>query len=170
MDLEVNKINRQVYFLHLPAYDSELDPPGKNNRWIYDRAPDGYKFVLVSVEVSARISASGTSSIFGMFDGHEFTNWLLFPGVESRQYLTRSELKIYNNNFAADLHNWECKEFTLAGRSLATAEAVKYCVIVWFYLRKMTPDETKMYAVIQPRGEHYRKGGPRTLTEGEETV
>ncbi|GAI90759.1 unnamed protein product, partial [marine sediment metagenome] len=89
---DIDKINRIVFYLHMQSYDAEEEPIGRNNSWIYKRAPDGYKFLLHSVEVSARIGNSTTKAIFAMYDGHEFTNWLIFPGVESREGLTRNEL------------------------------------------------------------------------------
>jgi len=168
MELQEKKINRSVYFLYTPVYDSEADPPGNNNRWIYDRAPEGYKFVLVAMDVSSRISGDTTKAVLGLFDGHEFTNWLIFPGVESKEYLCRSEYNIYQPSMSHDLHGWECKEFTIGGRNFATAEDVKFCIIIWYYLEKMDKLEEYQYAVIQPKGDKpIRKGGATTVESTE---
>ena len=153
MILLTDKINRQVYYLHLPGHDEQLDPIGKNNQWIYDRAIDGHIFLLHSVEVSARISGTTTKAIFAMYDGHEFTNWLIFPGVQSNEGLSRSELTYQQPNFFAPLNLWECKEFTLAGRSLASAEDPKFQIIVWYYLKKASRMELLEYAVKHPRNQ-----------------
>ena len=168
MEYEVDKINRTVHFIHAPIFDPQSST-GVNNTWKYDRAPDGYKFILVAIDVSTSYVGTNHAGIFGLFDGHEYTHWNMFPGVESKEYLWRSEVNSNNISIHGDLHNWECKEFTIGCRSMSESQAVKACVIIWFYLRKMTPDETKMYAVLQPKSEHYPKGGPRTLTRGEET-
>ncbi|GAG81988.1 unnamed protein product [marine sediment metagenome] len=162
MERQTDKINRQVYFMHGQAYDPE-DTTGKNNTWLYDRAPDGYKFILDSVDVSTVSTDTQRLGIFAIYDGHEYTHWNQFPGVESHELLFRGETNSYVLNIHATLNNWECKEFTLGMRSHSEANACKFCVIVWYYLRKMSWLEKLQYAVMQPRGQRYRKGGPTTV-------
>ncbi|GAG76922.1 unnamed protein product [marine sediment metagenome] len=161
MERQVDKINRQVFFLYAQIHDAE-DITGKNNTWIYDRAPQGYKFILDSVDisVSAPLAYKG---IFAVFDGHEYTHWLLFPGVESKELLGRVETGSNQYNHTIPLRNWECKEYTLACRSTDDEMPLKICAIVWYYLRKMSWLEKLQYAVMQPRGQRYRKGGPTTV-------
>lgn len=152
-----------------------LDPETTDNNttWFYDRAPDGYKFVLHSIEVSATIpqittGLSNYSGIYGIYDGHEYTHWNIYPGVESKEILARGELNVYGTLQTHALNGWECKEYTLAIRSRSEDEPFKCCIIVWYYLAKMTDLETKQYAVMQPKGEHYRKSGPSTVESTED--
>ncbi|GAG63351.1 unnamed protein product, partial [marine sediment metagenome] len=44
-------INRKVHYAHAQIYDSE-DKSGANNTWIYHRAPEGFLFRLVAVDIS----------------------------------------------------------------------------------------------------------------------
>ncbi|GAG66425.1 unnamed protein product [marine sediment metagenome] len=95
--------------------------------------------------------------IVNIYDGHEYTHWNIFPGVESRELLWRGETTTYNVNLFGNLHNWECKEYTLACRSASETKTYKVCAIVWYYLRKMNWLERLYYAVIQPKGDRYKK-------------
>ncbi|GAG96879.1 unnamed protein product, partial [marine sediment metagenome] len=61
------------------------------------------------------------------------------------------------------LEGWECKEYTIGLRSSSETHPVKGCAVMWYYLRKMSWLEKLQYAVIQPRGQRYRKGGPTTV-------
>ncbi|GAG61297.1 unnamed protein product, partial [marine sediment metagenome] len=92
-----------------------------------------------------------------IYDGHEYTHWDIFPGVESRELLWRGETTTYQVNLYGNLHNWECKEYSLACRSASETKTLKLCVIVWYYLRKMNWLERLYYAVIQPKGDRYKK-------------
>ncbi|GAG83403.1 unnamed protein product, partial [marine sediment metagenome] len=83
-----DKIQRQVHFIHAPIFDDE-DTSGINNTWVYNRAPEGYKFLLHSITVTTGAPLTFNYGIIGMFDGHEYTHWNIFPGVESREYLMR---------------------------------------------------------------------------------
>ena len=159
-----DEIQRSVYYLHMQAHDAEATPIGENNSWIYDRAPEGMLFLLHSVEVSTRISSTTTKAIFAMFDGHEFTNWLLFPGVQSNEHLTRTETTYQHPQHYAPLNLWKCKEFTLAGRSLASAEAPKHQIIVWYYLKKASRKELMEYAIKHPRNQDMFKYALRGTT------
>ena len=167
LELQEDKINRQVTFLHAQIF-SAGDITGKNNTWCYNRAPDGYKFILVGVEVS---TAKGTTpsniGIYNIVDGHEYTHWNIFPGVESKEVLARGELSDYVLSGYHDLHNWECKEYTKVIRSNSGSQPFKACFIVWYYLRKMNYLEKLQYAVIQARGQRIRKGGPTTVERSE---
>lgn len=164
-----DKIQRQVHYLWAPIYDTE-DTSGKNNKWIYNRAPSGYKFFLVSCEVSV-ISinpATHNNGIFNIVDGHEYTHWDIAPGVECREILARCFFTVEQQNYTAQLHNWECKEYTLATRSTSGTYPFKIQVIVWYYLQKMSYLETLYYAVIQPKWNRYKKAFRKTLSRFEE--
>jgi len=151
-----DKIQRQVHFMFAQAFDEE-DTSGTNNIWVYNRAPEGYKFMLVNAQLSTTQNAARNKGIVAIFDGHEYTHWNLFPGVESREYLGRWESSDYIYNGEIPLFNWECKEYTVACRSTNTLQPVKYCIIVWYYLQKMSWLEKLYYAVIQPKGDRYKK-------------
>lgn len=166
MEKQSDKINRQVQFMYAQPYDSE-EVGGKNNTWLYDRAPEGYKFVLAEVTVSAGRLSDTHRGLFAIYDGHEYTHWNQYPGVESKELLGRLEFEQYNLVQTVDLHNWECKEYTLGVRSNTDAVGFKCCVIVWYYLRKMSWLEKLQYAVLQPRGQRYRKGGATTVERSE---
>lgn len=163
------KINRRVTYLYTPAHDAEAEPIGKNNRWIYLRAPDGLLFLLHSVEIASRISSETTKVITTMYDGHEFTNYLIWPGVESKEGLTRMETTYLSPNAVRHLNNWECKEFTIGGRSLASLEAVKVQIIVWYYLKKASRDELLEYAIKHPLHEDMFKRALSGITTSEDT-
>lgn len=150
MDLVVNQINRTVYFGHVQAFDSE-DTSGDNNTWIYDRAPDGYKFHLVSAQISVANYPDYNDGIVAIYDGHEYTHWNQWPGVESREILGRLEFNVYQDNGILDLHNWECKEFTIGLRSTNIGNPFRACIVIWYYLTKMTPLERLHYAVVHPK-------------------
>lgn len=166
MELQVDKINRQVHFITAQALVENGKQP-LNNTWIYDRAPDGYKFILHSVFISVAHNPYTATGIFAIYDGHEYTGWNQWPGVESRELLGRLETDAGTNQSVIMLNGWECKEYTIGTRSLSGSLAYKVCAIVWYYLRKMTDLEKYQYATIQPRGEHYRKGGPSTVEQSE---
>jgi len=167
MERQTDKINRQVYFIHAQAYDGE-EITGKNNTWIYDRAPEGYKFVLDSIFMSTTRHNSLCTGLVAIYDGHEYTHWNQYPGVESKEILGRQEFDLNALNGELALKNWECKEYTIGIRSNSTTNVFKICVIVWYYLRKMSWLEKLQYAVMQPRGQKYRKGGPTTVERSEE--
>ena len=162
LERQVDKINRTVYFMFAQIFDP-LSITGANNTWIYDRAPNGYKFVLSSVTLSTTKENSRYNGIFAIYDGHEYTHWNQYPGVESRELLGRMETNQYQLSGEINLNNWECKEFTLGLRCTHEEVPFKACIIVWYYLRKMSFLERLQYAVMQPRGERYRKGGPSTV-------
>lgn len=165
LELQTDKINRQVHFLYAQVFDEE-ETAGKNNTWLYDRAPDGYKFVLHKISIYVdRVRAWG---VFALFDGHEYTHWNIFPGVESKEviaYITTSNSPPLG--VTEYLEGWECKEYTLGIRSTSTTASLKGCCVVWYYLRKMSLLEKLQYAVIQPRGQRYRKGGATTVERTE---
>jgi len=168
MELQEKKINRQVDFLYAQPYNSE-DSTGANNTWKYNRAPEGYKFVLHSIEVSVAQTASLFQGLVAMYDGHEYTHWNQFPGVESKELLTRGETNVYILNLVSSLNGWECKEYTLGIRSLSATYGYKVCIIVWYYLEKMSKLEEYQYATIQPKGDKpIRKAGATTVESTEE--
>ena len=167
MERQSDKINRQVNFMYAQPYDPE-EITGKNNTWLYDRAPDGYKFILESVQISVSSTGSMYNGIFAIYDGHEYTHWNQYPGVESKELLGRIETNEYQLFAGIDLHNWECKEYTMGIRGTHQTVPIKMCVIVWYYLRKMSWLEKLQYAVLQPRGQRYRKSGPSTVERSEE--
>ena len=171
MERQVDKINRQVEFMFAQIYDTE-DSTGKNNTWKYNRAPEGYKFMLHKIAIRALYrGVAGVEElgrgIVNIYDGHEFTHWQQFPGVESRELLATFEYTLAEGNQLQYLHDWECKEYTLGVRSTSTTNAFKCVIIVWYYLRKMSWLEKLQYALIQPKGQRYRKGGPTTVERSE---
>ncbi len=164
-DRQVDKINRLATYLFAPPMIPE-NITGINNTWLYNRAPTGYKFLLDSIQVSTT-QEEGRDGIFAVFDGHEYTHWNIFPGVVSHELLYRGELNQYILNLDASLKMWECKEFSLALRSSSQETPVKVCVVIWFYIRKMTELEKLQYAVLQPKGDRYKKSFRTTVQTGD---
>jgi len=162
-----DKVQRQVQFMRAQPHDSE-DSSGKNNTWVYNRAPDGYKFRLVKVLVASKQTDNAFNGIFGMFDGHEYTRWDIWPGVESREYLTRISMSLENQTVEFGLEGWECKEYSIAVRSTNATYEFKAMSIVWYYLEKMSHLERLYYAVIQPRWNRYKKAFRTTLDPKDE--
>lgn len=169
MLLEIGKINRQVHFLTAPPFDEE-DKTGANNKWLYNRAPEGYKFLLYSLEVSTSKQINENIGIYSMYDGHEYTHWNIYPGVESRELLARGELSHYEITNTHPLNGWECKEYTIGIRSAEPTgvHAFRIVMIVWYYLEKMSIFERLMYACLHPRTRRLRKALGPTTVEGEE--
>jgi len=153
---EADKINRQVHFMHAQIFDPQ-DTSGDNNTWNYNRAPDGFKFILHSIHISGNRGNGLQQGIVSMYDGHEYTHWNTWPGVESRELLARFDSIDYQCDTIIPLNEWECKEYSLAVRSWSETKAYKACIIVWYYLRKMSWLEKLYYAVIQPKGDRYKK-------------
>jgi len=162
MELQTDKIQRQVHFITTQALDLE-DISGDNNSWIYNRAPDGYKFILDSVDISTTKYQSKYEGIFNIFDGHEYTHWNIYPGVESRELLGRLETTIYIVDGSINLHSWECKEYSIAIRSGSTTNGYRVVIIVWYYIEKMSLFERLMYACLHPKLLRIKKGGPSTV-------
>lgn len=167
LERQVDKINRQVHFMYAQVFNPS-DTTGANNTWLYNRAPDGYKFVLHSIDVSGKQEDNNKYGIVAMYDGHEYTHWNIYPGVESRELIWRGQMNDYIVNCGGTLNGWECKEYTLAIRSTHVTYPFKCCIIVWYFLQKMTWLEKLQYAVIQAKGERIRKGGPTTVERSEE--
>jgi len=152
-----NRINRFVFFPNAPIFDPEVYT-GVNNRWVYRRAPDGMLFELISVKVGMQIPimASGYNSysgIFAVYDGHEYTHWNQFPGVESREALVHLEMNVYNAFYDIDLHKWECKEFTIGTRSRSEEEPFICKVVVFYRLKKANKFKLLEYALKHPYRE-----------------
>lgn len=166
MELQVNKMNRQVHFITAPMFDIQ-DKSGKNNAWLYNRAPDGYLFKLDSVQISVSSEEMVNTGIFAMFDGHEYTHWNIYPGVESRELLGRTETSDYSLESYIDLKGWECKEYSIAVRSTSPQKMYRCIAIVWYYLDKMSLLERLMYACLHPKFMRIKKGGPTTVEADE---
>ena len=164
---DINKMQKQVHFITAPVFDSE-DVSGNNNKWNYNRAVDGYVFKLHSAQISVGTESSRYSGIVMIFDGHEYTHWNIWPGVESRELLTRTEFHSYNSQYVRSLNNWECKEYSIGIRSTSADFTFKVCIIVWYYLQKMSYLETLYYAVIQPRWKRFKKAFRTTLDPRDE--
>jgi len=166
MTLKDGKIDRLVDFLSCEAYDA-ADPV---NTFKYHRAPDGYLFVLHSMQISTNKQNNASYGIAYIYDGHEYTNWNQWPGVESRELLGRIEYDAELLDFVLPLNMWECKEFTLGVRSSSVSYATKCCFIVWFYLKKASRKELLEYAVKHPmRHDTFKAAmGPTTLDEDED--
>lgn len=158
MELETDKINRQVHFMWAQAYDPQ-DSSGDNNTWRNHRAPEGYKFVLDSAQVSVASGSTKFDGIWAIIDGDYRTHWNLYPGVENRDFLARMETSEYQLDHIMPLNGWECKEYTLCIRSNDESNDYKACTIVWYYLRKMTWREKLHYGVIQPKNRLSRALG-----------
>lgn len=164
---DIDKINRQVQFMFAQIFNS-ADTTGKNNTFQYKRAPDGYKFLLHSVYVSTTRDANFHNGIFEMSDGHYYTHWNIWPGVENREVIARRDFNDYALEHHQDLNLWECKEYTLAIRSRSEEVGFKCCIIVWYYLKSMNVIEKLFYAVIQPRFRRFKKAYATTLSRFEE--
>ena len=165
---DIDKIQRQVYYPQAQIFDSE-DTSGKNNTWIYNRAPAGYKFLLVEIIVHSIRENNQFQGAVSLFDGHEYTHWNIFPGVQSNELLFRAECDTDGSlNVGGNLHNWECKEFTIGVRSASTSNSFKAVCIMWYYLQKMNQLETLYYAVIQPRWKRFKKAFATTLSRFED--
>lgn len=156
-------VNRQVHFIFAPIFDPE-DSTGVNNTWVYHRAPDGYLFILDSIQISTDIDNSRQAGVICIFDGHEYTHWNLWPGVESRETLWRGETSSYSVELLGNLNGWICKEYTIGIRSASETKAVKYCAIVWFYLKKASREELLEYALKHPKDEDAFKRALRGRT------
>jgi len=77
---DIDKINRQVHFIQTQILDME-DTSGNNNTWIYNRAPEGYKFLLHSISVSTGGALVNNYGNCAMYDGHEYTHWNIWQSV-----------------------------------------------------------------------------------------
>ncbi|GAG88451.1 unnamed protein product, partial [marine sediment metagenome] len=75
-----DKIQRQVHFMFAQIFDDE-DTSGDNNKWVYNRAPEGYMFELVKANITTTRTANAREGICAIFDGHEYTHWNIWPGV-----------------------------------------------------------------------------------------
>ena len=146
---DTDKINRQVHYPYAQAFDSE--DKGDNNDWTYNRAPNGYRFILDSISVIASATNNQNNGIVQIYEGHEHTDYIIYPGVESREILERLETTDYQLNLEKSLHGWDCKEYTLGVRSTSETYAYRVIVIVWYYLQKMTAFERLHFAVTQSK-------------------
>ena len=153
---DTDKIQRQVHFMSAIPYDAE-NKTGSQNTWNYNRAPEGYKFLLHSVTMSCDLQNTTYEGLVAMFDGHEYTHWNLWPGVESREMLLRAVFNAYMLDRDFSLNLWECKEYSLGCRSRNSSYSFKVAIVVWYYLKKMSWLEKLYYAVIQPKGDRYKK-------------
>jgi len=163
---DIDKTQRQVNFMQAQIFDPQ-DTSGDNNTWVYNRAPDGYVFELVKIQISGSRGSGTQQGIVALFDGHEYTHWNIWPGVESRELLFRFDSFDYGVDAVGSLENWECKEYTLAVRSWSETKTFKTCIIVWYNLKKMNSLETLYYAVIQPRWKRFKKAFRRTAERSE---
>lgn len=151
--MPTKKINRFCYYITATAFDSEAEYPKGNNTFRYHRAPEGYLFQLDHAQISTT-SEGGLNGVIEISDGHYYTGWNIFPGVENRETLYRGDMNSYMCNLDAYFHGWECKEFTTAIRSKNSELPFKVCVIMWFYLKKATREELLEYALKHPLREH----------------
>jgi hypothetical protein len=166
--MSLKKINRQVYFGFAPIFNPE-DSSGVNNTWIYDRALEEHLFVLDSIQVSVTKENSYYNGIFAIYDGHEYTHWNQFPGVESRELLGRLEFSEHNLTGFINLNGWECKEFTIGIRSTHQSVPVKMVAILYYYLKKASREELLEYAIKHPvREDTFKRAMRGTTVELEE--
>lgn len=93
--------------------------------------------------------------------------YISLTGVQSQELLGRTQFDLYQLDAVVSFENWECKEYTLGARAKGTVTGFKACVIVWYYLKKSSWLERLYYAVIQPKGDRYKKtlGITREVTE-----
>ena len=162
-------INRQVHYIYAPAFVAE-DTSGINNSWIYHRAQEGYLFELVAVQFSTSKQTSQNVGIVAIYDGHEYTHWNIFPGVESRELLAQVEVSHYEISHHLPLFDWLCKEYTIGIRSATTEHGFKPWVIVWYYLKKASRDELLEYALKHPKDEDAFKRALRGRTADTEEL
>lgn len=148
----MTEIQRQVHYIVAQIFDPE-DSSGANNNWQYNRAPPGYLFQLHSVNISTDVDNSRNSGIFAIFDGHEYTHWNIWTGVQSNETLWRAETSTYQIDLTGYLNNWPCKEYTIGCRSNSETKQVKYCAIVWYYLKKASRMELMEYAIKHPKNQ-----------------
>lgn len=143
------EIQRQVHFMSAQVFDVE-DTSGKNNTWQYNRAPEGYLFELVQIVVSGSRGGGSHQGIVALFDGHEYTHWNIWPGVQSQEMLYRFDSIDYQVDGVGQLLDWECKEYTVGTRSWSVTGMFKVVIIVWYYLRKASRMELMEYALKHP--------------------
>lgn len=141
---------RQVHYPYNSPFDPE-DHSGDNNNWIYNRAPDGYCFVLVRFDSIASQEDTEQAGILQLYDGHEYTHWNIYPGVQSNEVLARHQHSNYELNSFTDLLGWECKEYTIGSRGISQSYPFRALVIVWYYLKKMSTLDKLHFAVTQPK-------------------
>ncbi|GAG55151.1 unnamed protein product [marine sediment metagenome] len=165
---DVDKINRQVFFIHAQGYDAQEEYPKKNNTFKYFRAPEGYKFLLHSIDVTSDHRQAYRDGIVELSDGHYYTGWDIFPGVENKEVLWRGSFNVYNTTLSGSLNLWECKEITIAIRSITTENVFKVSTIIWYYLKPMSKLETLFYALVHPRFRRYKKAYATTLDPADE--
>lgn len=158
-----DEIDRQVHFVSVPAYDP-LDKTGVNNQWIYDRAPEGYLFELHSVTVSTGTPLLNNFGVFALFDGHEYTHWDIWPGVESREMLSRICFSDQLPTYTEQLFGWLCKEYTIGIRSQDEEHPFKVTAIVWYTLKKATRELLMEYALKHPSRQDTFKRALRGTT------
>lgn len=150
---EKEGVNRIVCYATAPVFDSQAEYPKDNNRFQYFRAPEGMLFLLEAVYISANLEGPNCNGIIELSDGHYFTGWNIFPGVENRETLYRSSHDADWPNSSQPLHLWECKEFTVGCRSTSSSQQFKACVIIYYYLKKASRKELMEYAIKHPRTE-----------------
>jgi len=139
-----------------------------NPTWKRYRAPEGLKFNLVAVDVTTGASGNDSSNFrFQIYDGRTYSVWGMFPNIFDQSTLAHALFNTYINNVEKNLHNHECKEFTMSVQGQDTEKSVRFSAIVWYYLTPMSKLETLEYAVKQPRYK-YRHGSARTLDRFED--
>ena len=143
-----DKIDRAVLIAHAQPFDPQ--DTIHNNTWVYRRAPDGYLYQLIEIVVSGKQEDSNKYGICALFDGHEYTHYNLWPGVESRELLWRGQMNDYVLNIGGNLHGWECKEFTMGIRSTHETFPYKVTAVIWYFLKKASREELLEYAVKHP--------------------
>ncbi len=159
---EKEGINRQVHFIMAPAFDSE-DHTGINNTWQYRRAPEGYLFILDEIYVSVR-DGNADKGQGALIDGHEYTHWNLWEGVQCNEYLARWYHDDYTHDLSINLHGWKCKEYTLAVRSSDATKVYKICAIIWYWLKKANREELLEFAIKHPSRQDTFKRAMRGTT------
>lgn len=164
--MDLQDINRSVFFINTQALVVNGAQP-ENNTWVYKRAPEGYVYKLVHAQVSTSVER-GENGIIAFYDGHVYTQWNTFPGVVNHDLLARGELTDYVVNIDFYFHDWECKEYTISIRSADTESIFKVCVIVYYYLKKMSVFERFKYAVVHPRFNRIKKAYATTLDPKDE--
>ncbi|MBA7546832.1 hypothetical protein ES705_39231 [subsurface metagenome] len=139
----------------------------RQNIWKYKRAIEGHKFLLVEAIISGEDMKAGAQLFFQVYDGHVYSHWGSFPQIFDQATLGLANLIYYNAHTSLNLHNWECKEFTMSMRLDNDEANRRFNAIVWYYQIPMSKLEKFEYAVKQPRYK-IRHGGPRTLDRFED--
>jgi len=150
-----------------PWFDTVEFEGTRQTIWKYKRAIEDHKFILVGVTIASVGLGDGAQLNFQIYDGHVYSHWGSFPAIFDQSTLGLASLNPFIVNNSIDLHNWECKEFTMSMHAQWETANKQFNATVWYYQIPMTKAERFEYAVKQPRYK-YRHGSAITLDRYEE--